>query len=110
MRQSSIPWIDFTDPRHSGSMSKGQSIPRISTGKLVASDSRLCMSLSVKLNHGLADGRRVGNPCVLHRPTLHPARFNLLFYNRLTLKTCRVQAIFAKTRFWGKEKLFEAKE
>ena len=103
MSQSSIPWIDFTDLRHAGSMSKGQSIPRISTGKLVASDSRLCMSLSVKLNHGLADGRRVGNPCVLHRPTLHPARFNLLFYNRLTLKTCRVQAIFVKTNFEEEE-------
>lgn len=57
---SSIPWIDFTDLKHAGNMSEGQSIPRISTGKLVLSENRYSMSVSVELNHGLADGRHVG--------------------------------------------------
>ena len=38
---SSIPWIDFTDLKHAGKMSKGQSVPRISTRKLVHQEDRL---------------------------------------------------------------------
>lgn len=56
---SSIPWIDFTDLKHAGKMSRGQSIPRISTGRLVPQEDRLMMSVSVELNHGLADGYHV---------------------------------------------------
>lgn len=56
---SSIPWIDFTDMKHAGGSGKGQSIPRISTGRLVPSEDRLMMSVSVELNHGLADGYHV---------------------------------------------------
>lgn len=52
--------VDFTDLSHAGRMSKDQSIPRISTGKLVACGDRLYMSVSVELNHGLADGIHVG--------------------------------------------------
>ena len=40
-------------------MSRGQSIPRISTGRLVPQEDRLMMSVSVELNHGLADGYHV---------------------------------------------------
>ncbi len=40
-------------------MSKGQSIPRISTGKLVPDGDRMLMSVSVEVNHGLADGYHV---------------------------------------------------
>lgn len=43
---SSIPWIDFTDLKHAGKMSRGQSIPRISTGRLVPQKDRLMMSVS----------------------------------------------------------------
>ena len=46
---------------------------------------------------------RATNSCVLHRPTLHPTRHNQLLHNALTLKTCRVQAIFAKTSFEEEE-------
>ena len=56
---SSIPWMDFTGLKHAGRMSKGQSIPRISTGKLVPDGDRLLMSVSVEVNHGLADGYHV---------------------------------------------------
>ena len=56
---SSIPWLDFTDLKHAGRMSKGQSIPRISTGRLVPVEDKLMMSVSVELNHGLADGYHV---------------------------------------------------
>ena len=56
---SSIPWLDFTDLKHAGRMSKGQSIPRISTGRLVPVEDKLVMSVSVELNHGLADGYHV---------------------------------------------------
>ena len=40
-------------------MSKGQSIPRISTGRLVPDGDRLLMSVSVEVNHGLAVGYHV---------------------------------------------------
>lgn len=53
---SSIPWIDFTDLKHAGNSAKGQSIPRISTGRLVPVEDKLMMTVSVELNHGLADG------------------------------------------------------
>lgn len=53
---SSIPWIDFTDLKHASGSSKGQSIPKISTGRLVPAEDKLLMSVSVELNHGLADG------------------------------------------------------
>lgn len=56
---SSIPWIDFTGLKHAGNMSPGQSVPRISTGKLVPHEDRLLMTVSVELNHGLADARHV---------------------------------------------------
>ena len=56
---SSIPWVDFTGLKHAGRMSKGQSIPRISTGKLVPDGDRLLMSVFVEVNHGLADGYHV---------------------------------------------------
>ena len=56
---SSIPWIDFTDLKHAGKMSKGQSIPRISTGRLVPHEDKLMMPVSVEINHGLADGYHV---------------------------------------------------
>ena len=56
---SSIPWIDFTGLKHASGISRGQSVPRISTGKLVPEGDRLMMSVSVELNHGLADGYHV---------------------------------------------------
>lgn len=56
---SSLPWIDFSDLKHPGSLSGDRSVPRITTGRLVPSEGRLLMSVSVHLNHGLADGRHV---------------------------------------------------
>ena len=46
---------------------------------------------------------RVGKCSVLHRPTLRPTRFKQLLYRQLTLKTCRVQANFAKNIFEEEE-------
>ena len=51
--------IDFTGLKHASGISRGQSVPRISTGKLVPEGDRLMMSVSVELNHGLADGYHV---------------------------------------------------
>lgn len=56
---SSIPWMDFSGLKHAGKMSKGQSVPRISTGRLMPVEDRLMMTVSVELNHGLADGYHV---------------------------------------------------
>lgn len=56
---SPLPWIDFTDISHAGNLAKGQSIPRITTGKLTETGNKLEMSVSVELNHGLADGYHV---------------------------------------------------
>lgn len=56
---SSIPWLDFTGISHAGDIPRGQSIPKVTTGKLVRSGDRFEMSVSVELNHALADGYHV---------------------------------------------------
>ena len=56
---SAIPWMDFSGIKHAANLARGQSIPRISTGKLVPEGDRLVMSVSVEMNHGLADGYHV---------------------------------------------------
>ena len=53
---------------------------------------------------------RVGKWCVPHRPTLHPTRFNHLFINNLTPKTCRVQANLRKTFLREREEAYKSAE
>lgn len=57
---TSIPWVDFSDIKHAGTHSPGDSIPEIAVGKLVDEGGRKLMSVSIVVNHGLADGRHLG--------------------------------------------------
>lgn len=57
---TSIPWVDFTGIKHAGGHCPGDSIPEVAVGKLHEEDGRMVMSVSVEVNHGLADGRHIG--------------------------------------------------
>lgn len=57
---TSIPWVDFTSIKHAGGHQPGDSIPEIAVGKLHEENGRMMMSVSVEVNHGLADGRHIG--------------------------------------------------
>ena len=57
---TSIPWVDFSDIKHAGGHRIGDSIPEIAVGKLHEENGRMVMSVSIEVNHGLADGRHIG--------------------------------------------------
>lgn len=57
---TSIPWVDFSDIKHAGGHRTGDSIPEVAVGKLHEENGRMVMSVSVEVNHGLADGRHIG--------------------------------------------------
>lgn len=60
IRFSPIPWIAFTDMKHASSFRTNDSATRISTGKLVETNGRMMLPISVTAHHGLVDGRHVG--------------------------------------------------
>ena len=57
---SAIPWVDFLSIKEEGAHRPGDSIPQISTGKLCDIGGRKLMTVSILVNHGLADGLHVG--------------------------------------------------
>ena len=57
---TSIPWVDFSDIKHAGGHRTGDSIPEVAVGKLHEENGRMVMSVSIEVNHGLADGRHIG--------------------------------------------------
>lgn len=57
---SAVPWFAFTEMKHARSANRGDSIPRISTGKLTRSGDRLTMPVSLDVHHGFIDGRQAG--------------------------------------------------
>jgi chloramphenicol O-acetyltransferase type A len=57
---SALPWIDFTALSHARTFNSGDSIPKISVGKVTGPEDGRTMSCSVHVHHGLADGRDVG--------------------------------------------------
>lgn len=57
---TSIPWVNFTEIKHAGTHSPENSIPEIAVGKLIDDGDRKRMSVSIMVNHGLADGRHIG--------------------------------------------------
>ena len=52
--------VDFLSIKEEGMHRPGDSIPQISTGKLTDCGGRKMMTVSILVNHGLADGRHVG--------------------------------------------------
>lgn len=59
IRYSSIPWFVFTEMKHAGSFKNGDSAPRISTGKLIDTNGKMLLPISICAHHGLMDGRHV---------------------------------------------------
>ena len=57
---SSIPWINFTSVSHARSFSFNDSIPKITFGKMVESQSKKTMPVSIHVHHALMDGWDVG--------------------------------------------------
>lgn len=57
---TSIPWVSFTSISHPISMSKTDSVPRISWGKFYLSEGKRMIPMSVSVHHALADGLHAG--------------------------------------------------
>lgn len=60
IRYSALPWFAFTEMKHAVSFGRGDSVPRISTGKLTKEGGKYLLPVSVCVHHGLVDGRDVG--------------------------------------------------
>lgn len=60
IRFSPVPWVAFTEMKHATSFRTGDSATRISTGKLVDTNGRMMLPISITAHHGLVDGRHVG--------------------------------------------------
>lgn len=56
---TTIPWLNFTEFKHAGNTRNGDSIPRISTGKMIVDGGRRLLPVSVHVHHGLMDGLHV---------------------------------------------------
>jgi len=56
---SALPWFSFTGLSHPRNYSDGDSIPKISFGKIFERDNRSWLPLSVQVHHGLVDGFHV---------------------------------------------------
>lgn len=57
---SAIPWFSFTEMNHPGSFVKGNSIPKISTGKVYNREGKMIMPVSITAHHGFIDGKQIG--------------------------------------------------
>lgn len=53
---SSIPWINFTSLSHARRFSTGDSVPKISFGKMTEENSKRTMPVSIHAHHALMDG------------------------------------------------------
>jgi chloramphenicol O-acetyltransferase type A len=57
---SSLPWIPFTDMKLASMFFGKDSIPKISTGKLVWENGKAMLPVFISVHHGLMDGFHVG--------------------------------------------------
>lgn len=56
---SALPWFSFTGLSHPRNFGDGDSIPKISFGKIFEQDHKSFLPLSVQVHHGLIDGYHV---------------------------------------------------
>lgn len=59
IRYSALPWFAFSEMKHAVSFGRGDSVPRISTGKLVKENDKYLLPVSITVHHALVDGRDV---------------------------------------------------
>ena len=57
---SAIPWFKFTGLTHARKFNPGDSVPKISFGKIFLREGRKILPVSVNAHHGLVDGFHVG--------------------------------------------------
>ena len=57
---SALPWINFTSFSHARSFTFPDSCPKISFGKMMESNGKKTMAISIHVHHGLMDGIHVG--------------------------------------------------
>jgi chloramphenicol O-acetyltransferase type A len=60
IRYSVLPWLDFTSLSHARDLSREDSAPRITYGKITEAAGRRSMPVSIHVHHALADGLHVG--------------------------------------------------
>jgi chloramphenicol O-acetyltransferase type A len=59
IRYSMLPWFDFTSISHARDLSKKDSVPRLTFGKITEANGRYTMPVSIHVHHGLVDGEHV---------------------------------------------------
>ena len=59
IRYSALPWFAFSEMKHAVSFGRGDSVPRISTGKLIKENGAYLLPISISGHHALMDGRNV---------------------------------------------------
>ena len=59
IRYSVLPWFDFTSISHARDLSREDSAPRITFGKITEADGRCSMPVSIHVHHALVDGLHV---------------------------------------------------
>ena len=59
IRYSSIPWFSFSEMKHAVSFKNGDSVPSISTGKLIDTNGKMLLPISICAHHGLMDGKHI---------------------------------------------------
>jgi chloramphenicol O-acetyltransferase type A len=59
IRSSVLPWFDFTSISHARNLSRGDSAPLITFGKITEADGRCTMPVSIHVHHALIDGLHV---------------------------------------------------
>lgn len=57
---SSLPWVKFTSLSHARNFSIGDTVPKISFGKIYDDNGRKLMPVSIHVHHALMDGYHVG--------------------------------------------------
>lgn len=58
---TTLPWFDFTAFTHARPRGRGESIPKVGFGRIVAgTDGRQTMAVAVDVHHALVDGLHVG--------------------------------------------------
>ncbi|NDV67396.1 chloramphenicol acetyltransferase [Dysgonomonas sp. 25] len=57
---SSLPWVDFTSFSHARMLSRKDSCPKITFGKMKEKDGKMTMPVAIHVHHALMDGFHVG--------------------------------------------------
>ena len=96
---SSIPWIDFTDLKHAGKMSRGQSIPRISAGRR-------------RQAHDVRIGRTEPRACrrIPCRAVFQTVEYALVYMDSSLKDNIKVIAFDADDTLWANQPYFDDAE